>query len=210
MLITLAALLPALVVNRPAAGWTNLAKPYQLQAIARAGFAVPDTLVTTTPDAARDFVARHGRVVYKSISGLRSIIATLDARDGATEARLAGVRTGPVQLQQWIAGRDHRVHVVRDRWFATAIDCAAADYRYAARDGIPLAMTPATIPARLGARLVELTRAMDLVLSGIDLRRTADGEWFCFEVNPSPGFTFYADATGQPIADAIAAVLTGA
>jgi len=49
---------------------------------------------------------------------------------------------------------------------------------------------------------------MSLVLAGNDLRRTPDGQWFCFEVNPSPGFTYYEQATGQPIADAIASILT--
>jgi D-alanine-D-alanine ligase-like ATP-grasp enzyme len=48
---------------------------------------------------------------------------------------------------------------------------------------------------------------MSLPLAGIDLRRTASGEWYCFEVNPSPGFSFYEDATGQPISEAVATLL---
>jgi glutathione synthase/RimK-type ligase-like ATP-grasp enzyme len=47
---------------------------------------------------------------------------------------------------------------------------------------------------------------MGLLVSGIDLRVTGKGEWVCFEVNPSPGFTFY-EADGQPIAAAIADLL---
>jgi hypothetical protein len=50
---------------------------------------------------------------------------------------------------------------------------------------------------------------MGLLVSGVDLRRTADECWCCFEVNPSPGFTYYEGHTGQPIAGAIAALLTG-
>jgi D-alanine-D-alanine ligase-like ATP-grasp enzyme len=46
-----------------------------------------------------------------------------------------------------------------------------------------------------------------LLVSGIDLRVTDNDEWFCLEVNPSPGFTFYEDATGQPVAEAIADLL---
>ena len=70
------------VVNRPSVGRSNWSKPFQLQMIAGAGFTVPDTLVTTDPEAARAFLAEHERVVYKSISGVRSIVATLDS--GAT------------------------------------------------------------------------------------------------------------------------------
>ncbi len=68
-------------------------------------------------------------------------------------------------------------------------------------------MAPFEIPDRLGTLLVEVTSDMGLLLAGVDLRRTPDGGWCCFELNPSPGFTFYEDPTGQPIAAAIARLL---
>lgn len=203
-LIAVAACTPAAVVNRPSAGRSNWSKPYQSRLIAAAGFVVPDTLVTTDPVAARAFLREHERIVYKSISGVRSVVATLDAQQAD---RLADVATGPVQFQKWIDGRDVRVHVVGSRCFATAVDSEADDYRYASRDDVDVAMVPIDIPVTLGRRLVALTRQMGLLVSGIDLRVTTDGEWYCFEVNPSPGFTFYEEATGQPIAAAIADLL---
>lgn len=203
-LLAVAAFLDAVVVNRPAVGRANLTKPFQLAAIAEAGFTVPPTLVTTDPHVARQFLTRHGRVVYKSISGIRSIVGAIDASDAE---RLGGVCTGPVQLQRWIEGIDVRVHVVGERWFATAIQSAAIDYRYAGRTGDDVTIVATDIDGALGQRLVALTRGMGLLVAGIDLRVTADDEWFCFEVNPSPGFTFYEDATGQPIAAAIADLL---
>jgi len=48
---------------------------------------------------------------------------------------------------------------------------------------------------------------MGLGFAGIDLRRTPDGELICFEVNPSPAFSYYEAQTGQPIAEALAAYL---
>ena len=48
-----------------------------------------------------------------------------------------------------------------------------------------------------------------LPLAGIDLRRTPDGRYVCFEVNPSPAFSFYERRTGLPIAHAIARHLAG-
>lgn len=204
ILLGIASCARAVVVNRPSVGRSNWSKPFQLQMIAGAGFTVPDTLVTTDPEAARDFLAEHKRVVYKSISGVRSIVATLESADAD---RLNGVATGPVQLQRWIDGGDVRVHIVGNRWFATAIDSAADDYRYASRAGADVAMAPIEIPNKLGKRLVGLTQRLGLLVSGIDLRVTDDDEWFCLEVNPSPGFTFYEDATGQPIAGAIADLL---
>ena len=68
---------PARVVNRASAMASNGSKPYQAQLIARAGFAVPETLVTNDPELVRAFFAQHGRVVYKSVSGSRSIVQEL-------------------------------------------------------------------------------------------------------------------------------------
>jgi D-alanine-D-alanine ligase-like ATP-grasp enzyme len=55
--------------------------------------------------------------------------------------------------------------------------------------------------------ICRLATAIGLPSAGIDLRRTQEGRWYCFEVNPSPGFTFYQDATGQRIAEAVAILL---
>ena len=55
-----------------------------------------------------------------------------------------------------------------------------------------------------------MTAALGLELSGIDLRITPDGRTYCFEVNPSPGFSYYELNTGQPIARAIADHLASA
>jgi glutathione synthase/RimK-type ligase-like ATP-grasp enzyme len=192
------------VVNRPAAMAANHSKPYQLALIARLGFAVPDTLVTTDPDAARAFWRRHERVVYKSVSGVRSIVSQLHELHAQ---RFADVANAPTQFQQHIAGEDIRVHVVGDEVIATAIRSSADDYRYAPGAGAPLEMAEVGLPREVADRCRAATREMGLRLSGIDLRRTDDGRWFCFEVNPSPAFTFFERGAGQPIAAAVARLL---
>ncbi len=45
-------------------------------------------------------------------------------------------------------------------------------------------------------------------MAGVDLIRTPAGGWVCLEVNPSPGFTYFSNITGQPLATAIASLLT--
>ncbi len=203
-LLALASSMRGNVVNRPASGRSNASKPYQLGLIASAGFKVPDTLVTTDPGAARAFLGEHRRIVYKSLSGIRSIVATLDAND---DARLDDVRSGPVQFQEYVPGLDVRVHVVGDRLFACSVRSTAADYRYAGAAGATAELSEFDLPEHVGRQLVSLTRAMGLLVAGADLRHTPDGSWVCFEVNPSPGFTWYEDATGHPIAEAIADLL---
>lgn len=194
------------VVNRPTAGRSNGSKPFQLRLLAQAGFQVPETLVTTCPTTATAFATRHGRVVYKSISGVRSIVGVLEP---GAHSRLDLVRNSPVQFQRWIPGTDVRVHIVGERWFATTVKSEAIDYRYPSGGG-DVVLAPTEIPNDLGQRLVTFARSLGLLVAGADLRLSPTGEWFAFEVNPSPGFSFYEDATGQPIAAAIADLLAPA
>jgi RimK-like ATP-grasp domain len=194
---------PALVLNRPAAMVSNESKPYQLALIRAAGFAVPATLVTTDAGAALKFLERHGTVIYKSVSGVRSRVARLSAERAQS---LEDIGWCPTQLQRHIDGIDHRVHVVGHTAFASRVESSADDYRYAEA---PPTIVATTLPPEIERRCVELANALELPLAGIDLRLSADGEWYCFEVNPSSAFTYYEAATGQPIAAAIARLLMG-
>jgi glutathione synthase/RimK-type ligase-like ATP-grasp enzyme len=199
--------LPCPVVNPVLASMSNNSKPHQAMLIRAMGFSVPATLVTNDPSAARAFAAEHhDDVIYKSVSGVRSIVRRFDATQAE---RLPLLRHGPAQFQQRIAGDDLRVHVVADRIFATRITTPSIDYRYAASDGQSIQMQPAELPDEIAQRCIELARGLGLLLAGIDLKETPDGEYFCFEANPSPGFLFFERATGQPISTALAYLLAG-
>jgi hypothetical protein len=196
----------ARVANRPAAMYSNNSKPYQLQLIQAQGWSVPPTLVTNDPAALAEFRARHGRIIYKSISGIRSIVSEWTAGDAAQLSRLDRL---PTQFQALISGTNVRVHVVAERVFATEICSDALDYRYASREGRDICMRPLDLPPEIEERCIRLTRSLGLVFSGIDLKRDLDGCWYCFEVNPSPGYSYFQDQAGQPIADALVSCLAG-
>lgn len=194
----------AIVLNRGSAMASNGSKPYQQQLIERAGFATPATLVTNDPDEALAFAREHRRVVYKSISSIRSIVKEL----GTERHRdLAKLRALPTQFQELVVGIDVRVHVVGTEVFATRIECSAVDYRYAGREGLEPKLAPTELPDQVSARCIDLSRRLGLPLCGIDLRQTPDDRYYCFEVNPSPAFSYYEGATDQPIAAAIARLL---
>lgn len=196
----------ARVCNRLSAMGSNGSKPYQAQLIAPY-FAVPTTIVTNDPDEVVRFRAAHGRVVYKSCSGVRSIVTELD--DEAMD-RLERIRWCPTQFQAKAEGLDVRVHVVGADVFATAAAADTVDYRYASRQGSEAAELSAyRLPDDVAARCVALAAALGLPLAGIDLKFTPDGDVVCFEANPSPGFTYFEEETGQPIAEAIARYLAG-
>jgi hypothetical protein len=196
---------PARVVNRYAAMGSNFSKPYQAQLITEHGFATPETLVTNDPDAVRAFAAEHGPLVYKSISGARSIVTTFDPGD--TE-RLERIRWCPVQFQGYVGGPNVRVHTVGDEVHATHITTDAVDYRYASRQvGAPAELVPYDLDEEIAQRCVALARTLGLDVAGLDLKLPPDGRVVCLEVNPSPVFSYYQAHTGQPIADAVARLL---
>lgn len=197
-------LFDGLVVNRPSAHASNASKPYQAELIRQSGFDVPATLVTTSPDDVRAFIATHGDVIYKSVSGVRSAVTRLAH---ASDPRLDDVVNAPTQFQEYLPGTDWRVHVVGDDVFPCEILCDADDYRLAPLENVPIALRDASLPADVADRCRALARSLNLVLTGIDLRRRDDGRWYCFEANPAPAFTYYEAETGQPLAVAIAALL---
>ena len=141
----------ALVLNKPLAMESNSSKPLQLQQIRAIGFAIPETIVTSDPDEARAFRAAHGRVIYKSVSGIRSIVHELDDVAATRSDRL---RDLPVQLQAYIPGTDVRVHVVGKETFACDIQSEAVDYRMPRRMDSRRASPRSSCPQRSTRRVV--------------------------------------------------------
>ncbi len=195
---------PGRIVNRAEPQGSNGSKPYQAQLIAAHGFFVPETLITNDPLAVLEFQRRHGTVIYKSISAVRSIVHALDADD---LSRLDRIRWCPVQFQALVPGVDIRVHVVGRAVFATEIVSDRIDYRYARKMGGTAELRETELSPELAARCVALAAELGLPFVGIDLKRTPDGEFYCFEVNPCPAFSYFEANTGQPIARAVAQYL---
>jgi glutathione synthase/RimK-type ligase-like ATP-grasp enzyme len=196
---------PAAVANRPSAMGSNLSKPYQAQLVQAAGLLTPETLITNEPEAVRAFHATHRRIIYKSISAVRSIVREWSLAAGPD---LAGVQHVPTQFQAFVPGVNIRVHVVGDEIFATEITSDAIDYRYGERDGFETRMAPFVLPPPIADACRRLTADLGLLLSGIDLKRTPDGDWYCFEVNPSPAYSYFEELGGQPIAGALVRALS--
>lgn len=194
------------VVNRVGAMSSNVSKPYQAQVISEF-FHTPPTLVTNEPDDAREFIRTHKRVIYKSISSVRSIVREWSPAD---DRNIGKIRALPTQFQAFIPGTNVRVHIVGNAVFATEITTPAVDYRYAQRDGMDVEMRAVELPPDIRQKCVDLSVRLQLPFCGIDLKRTEQGAYYCFEVNPSPAYSYYQQYTAQPIADALVDYLAGA
>jgi glutathione synthase/RimK-type ligase-like ATP-grasp enzyme len=199
--------MPCTVINRVRASTSNDSKLYQEMLALSYGFLSPRTLVTTRPEDVAEFYEACGRkVIYKSVSSVRSVVRRLEDSD---LARLDSVRHCPTQFQEWVDGVDIRVHVVGHQTFATELVSDASDYRYARRSGHTVTAEAIELPPRIEAACKRFASDAGLMVAGIDLRRTPADDYYCFEMNPSPGFLFYERATGQPISEAVARLLSG-
>jgi glutathione synthase/RimK-type ligase-like ATP-grasp enzyme len=199
--------LPCKVVNRVRASTSNDSKLYQQFLIRQAGLLAPRTLVTTVPEEALAFHETCGqKMIFKSLSSVRSIVRRFEPKD---RGRLELVRNCPAQFQEVVDGVDIRVHTIGKALFATELVSEAHDYRYAGRDGASLEAQAINLPDEIAEACLRLAGLCGLELAGIDLRRTHDGRYYCFEVNPSPGFIFFERLTGQPISEAVAKLLRG-
>ena len=146
-------------------------------------------------------------IIYKSTSGVRSIVQMFGDDD---VPRLAELKWCPTQFQQYVEGVDVRVHVVDSEVFATRIESSATDYRYAdTQVGEPANLTATELSDDVTDKCIQLAAGLGLAFAGIDLKFTPDGRVFCFEVNPSPGYSYFESNTGQPIARAVARYLAG-
>jgi len=192
-------------VNRLSGAISNHSNPYQTIHIRRCGFSTPPALLTNDPDAALQFYEEFkGQVIYKSISGVRSIVRRVNKEQ---LARLPLLRHAPGQFQAFITGDNIRVHTVGNRWIATRIRSEAVDYRYAQQEGLTVAMEPTTLPVAVAEACLRVARRFRLLFAGIDLKEGQDGDYYCFEVNPPPAFQYYQWGGRNPICSALVHLL---
>jgi hypothetical protein len=184
------------VVNRPSGGRANASKPLQMTQLREAGFKVPRWVVSNLLDVVSTFaLGCPSGAIYKATSGLRSRVRVVD--DSLRERLRFG--TTPTVVQEFIPGRDIRVHTVGDQAFATEMVAQAIDYRFEANTQY----LATTIDSGLAAQCCDYARAEGLLLAGFDFRVTEDGEWYCLEMNPVPSFLPYEMCSGQPIGGAV-------
>ncbi|MEO6562317.1 MAG: hypothetical protein ABIN99_04615 [Nitrosospira sp.] len=118
---------PTFVTNASPTRWLEFTQQPKLHSLH-----VPETFITNDPELVLAFQREHGTIIYKSISGVRSIVKALDEND---LARLDNIRWCPVPFRALVPEADVRVHVVDREVFPTEIVSDTVDYRYARRNG---------------------------------------------------------------------------
>jgi ATP-grasp ribosomal peptide maturase len=190
-------------MNHPDAARRARHKPWQLRLAQCSGLPVPATLITTFPQAARDFAERFPDLVVKPVSGAHpqeppQAVPTSRVPPGTD---FAAVAFGPTLLQRRIAKRaDIRLTAVGDRLLAARKE-TPLDVRFAA-PALPWA--EAEVPPRIADGVHAYLREAELAYGAFDFVEDADGTWWFLECNQSGQFGFVEVDTGQPIARTIA------
>ncbi|MCX5375914.1 ATP-grasp ribosomal peptide maturase [Streptomyces sp. NBC_00091] len=199
----------ALWVNHPALNAEADYKPQQLALAQRLGLAVPPTLVTNDPADAREFVAAHSEVIYKTLR------LTSYQRDGVPLAPWAEpvtareiddrVRVAPHLFQVRVNKVcDVRVLIVGREVFAVRIDSGLLDWR---RDYSALTYSVVTLPAQVEKGLIAFLDTFGLASGSFDLAVDRDGSHWFLELNPNGQWGWLEEQTGLPMAAAFADLL---
>jgi hypothetical protein len=195
-------LLPCRWVNSPEAVGMHVFKHYQLTLMHRAGIRIPQTLVTNDADAVCDFYDRlNGQVIYKPVRG-GAHTSRLTQEDLQPE-RLDNLAKSPVQFQELIEGVDIRAYLIKDQLFAAEIQSHTLDFR----DDPGAPIVPIKLPAAAEQDCHQALQLLGLAYSGIDLRRTPQGEYVFLEANPCPMFIYFEQQTGYPISNCLVDLL---
>ena len=192
-------------------------KARQLRVAREVGLAVPRTLETNSPAAARRFIAATGGpVIAKMYTDVRIDDGTIYTNVLGPDdiAALDGLRACPMILQEAVPkAAELRVLCAGRRLFAVALDhsgldaASRVDWRRTGGQTLDR-WAPAALAPDEEARLQAFYDRLDLNYSAADLVRRPDGTLVLLESNVV-GESFWL-ARHHPVADALADVLVGA
>ncbi|MEU6699547.1 ATP-grasp ribosomal peptide maturase [Pseudonocardia sp. NPDC046786] len=202
-------------LNHPFAIAAAEYKPVQLELAARAGLVVPTPIITNDAADARAFVSSVESAIYKPLAGgvlgeagehklTYTNRVTVDEIDDSVAATAH-------LFQSWVQKQHEiRLTVVDATMFAIRIDAESAAAHQDWRSDYPsLRYRVVEIPHGVRTSVATLMDALRLRFAAIDFVVDHDGQWTFLEVNPNGQWAWLENATGAPIASAIAETPTG-
>ncbi|MER5214882.1 ATP-grasp ribosomal peptide maturase [Streptomyces sp. NPDC002838] len=205
----LASLPGCLYVNHPHRIGDAEFKPAGLAGAVEAGFLVPPTLITSSPDAARAFIKRNGSVIYKPlynpvyrVDGVSSVVKVAEVSAADIDDGVAG--TAHLFQKRIPKTADVRVTVIGAYVFCVRIDSDLLDWR---TNYDQLTYTPVEPPPGIEAALYRYMDRFGLVFGAFDFCVAEDGQWWFLECNPSGQWYWLEPETGLPMCAALADLL---
>lgn len=209
--------LPVPYLNHPSRAADAAYKPRQLKDLRACGLIIPPTLVTNSAEPVREFAARYGPLVCKSIAA--SVLHTADTAHVVYTRRitdddlgdLAGIDYGAHLFQPFVESEYAvRLTVVGQRFLAVRIDAgsdrARTDWR---SDYDSLTYQIIDIPPDTKAAVASYMKFSGLNYGAFDFLVRADGSMVTLEINPEGNYSWIEEETTLPISESVAEFLTG-
>jgi glutathione synthase/RimK-type ligase-like ATP-grasp enzyme len=194
-------------INHPLHAAAAENKLVQLDAAARAGLSIPETLIGNRPEEIISFVRSHPRVIVKTVRGLLGrplLTREVRAEDLADPEPLL---LAPAIYQRYVEGSEHlRVLAFSEHCLGAAFTSHDVD----SRTDLTVPIRPVEIDAELGGKIRKTLDLLQLRMGVVDLKVRSDGEPVFLEVNQQGQFLFLdAVSSGSflaPFADYLAAL----
>lgn len=209
--MTVSLSIDAFVVN-PLPAQRAAIKPYQLAVAQRIGLRVPDTLITSDPRRAQEFVAKHqGQVVHKAMTSPRNAFVHTRLWEESDRDALHQLLIAPAIFQELIEGpTDIRATIVGDEIYAAAISTSQSRAGLDSRLDLDVPTVACELPSDIAAQLQSLMAELGLIFATVDLKVDVNGQLYFLELNPQGQFLYVEVLTGLPIAAAVARLLVRA
>jgi glutathione synthase/RimK-type ligase-like ATP-grasp enzyme len=163
------------------------------------GLNVPPSLTSSSKVKLEEFITK-GKTVVKPVSGGKANSRLVNS----SEIRLYDPIQGPLHLQRYVAGEDIRAHVIGNIVHTQLIKSDDIDYRASKIKEF----SPHDLPDSLCKKIIKVTAEMGLFFAGWDFKLAENGEYFCLEANPMPGYDSYDRRLEWKITDSLLKALT--
>lgn len=187
---------------------------------AEAGFRVPATIITNSPQELISFCRRHrNKVVMKTLhptrlaneAGEHELVYTNLISLEQIKSSREQIKLSPVLVQEYIEKElEFRVTIVGDQIFACAIhsqDSEMTKHDWRRYDIENVRHEPYNLSAEIKEKLLMLMAKWRLSYGAIDMILTPEGEYVFLEVNPTGQWGWIEALTGMPISRTIAEIL---
>lgn len=194
--------------NPPSQTLLSRRKPYQIRQLQTAGCHLPASLVTNNPIQAQHFIEEHGDCIIKPAAGGS---LTLSANQLLGQGALDKLSAAPAIIQQRIKGDDLRIVVVND----AVVSCAAVgvpegtiDFRgeQSYQQG-KISYKEVSLPHLVELQCRRAASLLGLRYTGIDIKHTANDEYYMLECNSSPIYLDVEYKLKHPITEALCMAL---
>lgn len=193
-------------------------KLFQLKTASKLGFTIPDTLVTNSPQIAKNFLNKYESLAFKTQKQSHinyndtehCILTNKVTREHINN--FSNIRISPVLFQPYIEKKTEiRVTVVDNEVFTAELHSqetkeAKIDWRKSEMKN--LKHTPHNLPVELEKKCILLVKRLGLLFGAIDFILTPNGEYVFLEINPNGQWAWIEEICPQlKISDSIISCL---